>query len=71
MSPRLALALDTIIWVSATAALAIFVSTPLAILVGLIGVLYLSWCVVVMIRIMKVEQMMHRSGEGFGNFDGE
>ena len=58
MSPRIALALDTICWVVATAILAVFGPTPLAIIVGVIGAFYLTWCVIVMIRIMKVEQSM-------------
>ena len=58
MSPRLALALDTIIWACATAALFTFEFTKTAIVVGILGILYLSRCVVVMVHIMRAEQLL-------------
>ncbi|KKL93769.1 hypothetical protein LCGC14_1871390 [marine sediment metagenome] len=58
MTPRVALALDTIIWACATGALFAFEFTKTAIVVGLIGTFYLSRCVVVMVHIMKAEQLL-------------
>ncbi len=58
MSPRLALALDTIVWACATAALFAFEFTKTAIVVGLIGIFYLSRCVVIMVHIMRAEQLL-------------
>ncbi len=71
MSPRLALALDTIIWTCATAALFAFGFIKTAIVVGIIGTLYLAWCVVIMVRIMKVEQALPMLGEEFDDLDDE
>lgn len=58
MTPRVALALDTIIWACATAALFAFGFTWTAIVVSLIGIFYLSRCVVVMVHIMRAEQLL-------------
>ena len=71
MSPRLALALDTIIWTCATAALFVVGFIKTAMVVGIIGTLYLSYCVVIMIRIMKIEQVLPMLGEEFDDLDDE
>ncbi len=58
MSPRLALALDTICWVCATVVAYVWGPVWLAILVGSVGVIYLSRCVFIMVHIMKAEQIL-------------
>lgn len=61
MTPRVALALDTIIWACAAAAAAVWGPTWLAVVVGLIGTLYIAWCVVIMVRIMRAEQLLEQN----------
>lgn len=61
MSPRLALAFDTIFWIGATAASVVWGPIWLAVVVGVIGTLYISRCVVVMVYIMRAEQLLEQN----------